>query len=113
MFVAKPPTQFLHLVKTNAINYRKHFQKLNEVDEKLCISNDRRELFEKYGHASAIAKIDDTMINDLHYIMVMYNKPLSPRRRIQLRNTIVPLFDTNDNDLISFAKYILDYYECV
>ncbi len=99
-------------VRANAFDYRNRIEKLNKVDEQICLSNNRNDLLKKYGNEKAINKMDKRTVDEFHYIMVMYDKPLTPHRRIMLRKTLIPIFESNDEDLIAFGEFMLQFYDC-
>lgn len=95
--------------------YRERFEKLNEEDFSRVNKKHKADLINKFGYQDIIDKLDNEVIDDLHFISVMYTKPLSPERRIMLRKKILPYIedtiDKQDNETQSFYEHILKYYE--
>lgn len=85
-----PRKAYAHPVK---VSYRDHFEKLNATDEKIVRAKYREELTKKCGFPHIIASLDDDTINELHYIYVVYSKPLNAERRIRLRNFLLPFLE--------------------
>lgn len=91
-------------------SYRDIFQKSNEDDKKLVIEKYKKDLTKTFGHSKVIENLKTDTIEDLHWILVMYKKPLSPERRISLRKTILPYLESSDKETQMLFEYILKYY---
>lgn len=91
-------------------SYRERFEKLNESDNKLVIEKYTNELTRAFGHSHVVSTLSKETITDLHYILVLYTKPLSPERRIILRKQILPYLESSDKETQKLFEYILKYY---
>lgn len=92
-------------------SYREKFEKLNREDKSLVIDKYKVELTKAYGHSHVISQLPIEIVEDLHYVLVLYTKPLSPERRISLRNKILPYLEDSDEESQKFYEYILKYYD--
>ena len=92
-------------------SYRERFEKLDREDG-ICITNKyKEELSRKFGHQQVIASLNKELIDELHYILVMYVKPLSPERRVSLRRLLLPHLESSESDTLRFFEHLLEYYE--
>lgn len=92
-------------------SYRQRFERLNESDNKLVIEKYKKELTKAFGHSQVISTLSDETINELHYVLKMYYKPLSPEMRIILRKKLLPYLESKDKETQKLFEYILKYYE--
>jgi hypothetical protein len=93
-------------------NYREHFNKLNTTDENNILASYRKELTQKWGFPQVVATLDESTITDLHYILVLDLKPLSAKKRINLRKFLLPfLEDTKNKEKNEFFLTIAKYYD--
>lgn len=92
-------------------SYRQRFEKQNEIDNKLVIENYKQEITKVFGHPQVVSTLSTQTIRDLHFILVLYSKPLSPERRISLRKEFLPYLENSDKDTQKLFKYILKYYD--
>lgn len=103
-----------HAVKSyKRESYRERIQKLNQEDKILVHENYKRELSKAYGYAHVISILPSDVIEELHYIYVLYSKPLSPERRILLRNKILPYLESSKNEEQLFYEHLLKYYDLI
>jgi hypothetical protein len=107
---AYPRTSYATSYVTKS-SYRERFEKLNESDNQIVLENYKKELTRAFGHSHIVSSLSNETINDLHYILVLYSKPLSPERRIMLRKRILPYLESSDKDTQKFFEYILKYYD--
>ena len=99
------------LQASKAESYRERFEKLNESDNQLVLEKYKKEITRTFGHSQVVSSLSDETINDLHYILIMYSKPLSPERRITLRKLILPYLESYDKETEKLFEYILKYYD--
>lgn len=99
------------LQASKAESYRERFEKLNESDNQLVLEKYKNEIIRTFGHSQVVSSLSDETIGDLHYILVMYSKPLSPERRIRLRKLILPHLENSDEDTQKLFEYVLKYYD--
>lgn len=92
-------------------SYRERFQKLNQEDSLLVTAKYKKDLTKAFGYSHIISALPSNVIDDLHYIYVLYTKPLSPERRMMLRNKILPLLESADEGTQEFYEHLLKYYE--
>jgi hypothetical protein len=71
----------------------------------------RAELSEKFGYPEVVSALDHDTINDLHHVLKMYKKPLSPEMRIILRNKMLPYLEKSHAETQQFFESILAYYQ--
>jgi hypothetical protein len=94
------------------VNYRDHFDKLNATDENNILASYRKELTQKWGFPQVVATLDESTINELHYILVLDLKPLSAKRRISLRKFLLPFLENiEDKDTHELFLAIAKYYD--
>lgn len=115
-----PATFILYPRKVMALNdttpvrmasYRERFEKMDKDDNTLVYNNYKSDLIKKFGHTEIISRLDNALIDDLHYMLVLYNKPLNPENRISIRRKILPLLETGDEETVRFFEYYLKYYD--
>lgn len=99
------------LKAVNNESYRERFEKLNESDNKLVLEKYKQELTRTFGHPQVVSTLSNETINDLHYILALYSKPLSPEMRINLRNKLLPYLEKSDKETQKLFEYILKYYD--
>lgn len=92
-------------------SYREIFQKSNEDDKKLVIEKYKKDLTKTFGHSKVIENLKTDTIEDLHWILIMYKKPLSSERRINLRKTILPYLESSDKETQKLFEYVLKHYD--
>jgi hypothetical protein len=92
-------------------SYRDRFEQLNNKDKILVIEKYKNELTRTFGHSNIISHLPSDTVEQLHYILVLYSKPLSPERRIALRKTILPHLENSNGETQRFFEYILKYYD--
>jgi hypothetical protein len=97
-----------HVVSSS---YRERFQKLNESDNQLVLENYKNELTKAFGHPHVVSALPTDTIKELHYILVLYSKPLGPERRIMLRKILLPYLESSNEESQKLFKYILKYYD--
>jgi hypothetical protein len=103
-----------HAVKSfKRDSYRERIEKLNQEDKILIHENYKKELKKAYGFSHVISILPTDVIEELHYIYVLYNKPLSPERRIILRNKILPYLEKSKNEEKLFYEHLLTYYDVI
>lgn len=103
-----------HAVKSyKRESYRDRIQKLNQEDKILVHENYKKELKKAYGYAHVISILPSDVIEELHYIYVLYSKPLSPERRIILRNKILPYLESSQKEEQLFYEHLLKYYDLI
>ena len=103
-----------HAVKSyKRESYRERIQKLNEEDKVLVNENYRKELKKVYGFPHVISILPSDVIQELYYIYVLYSKPLSPERRILLRNKILPYLESSKSEEQLFYEHLLKYYDII
>lgn len=105
------PRRSLSTSHVGKSSYRDMFQKMNESDNQLILENTKKELTKTFGHPHVISTLSNEIINELHYILIVYTKPLIPERRIKLRNFALPYLEGSDKDKQKFFEYILKYYD--
>lgn len=108
-----PRKAYAHQVASTCnTNYRKHFEKLNAIDENNVIASYREELTKEWGFPHIIATLDESTITDLHYILVLDKKPLSAKTRIRLRKFFLPFLEnTKDKEKHELFLAIAKYYD--
>lgn len=94
-------------------SYRERIQKLNQEDKILVHENYKKELRKAYGYAHVISILPSDVIEELHYIYALYSKPLSPERRILLRNKILPYIESSPKEEQLFYEHLLKYYDLI
>jgi hypothetical protein len=94
-------------------SYRERIQKLNQEDKILVNENYKKELRKAYGYAHVISILPSDVIEELHYIYALYSKPLSPERRILLRNKILPYIESSPKEEQLFYEHLLKYYDLI
>lgn len=109
-FSLYPRKAYASHTHTPKSTYRQRFEQLNHEDNQLVISNYRAELSKEFGYSHVIANLDKSIIDELHYILVLYSKPLSPERRIMIRNKFLPFLESSDDETIKFFEHVLSYY---
>ncbi len=92
-------------------SYREKFEKLNKDDKCLVIEKYKQELTKAFGHSQVVSNLSTETIEDLHYILKMFSKPLSLELRILLRKKILPYLEESKEETQRFYEYILKYYE--
>lgn len=92
-------------------SYRDIFQKANEDDKQLILEKYKKDLSKAFGHSHVVESLKSDTIEELHYILVLYSKPLSPERRISLRKMALPYLESSDKDIQKLFEYILKYYD--
>lgn len=77
-------------------HFREKIDKLNKQDEELAFQKLKQEFVRKSPERfwEVIEKMDRKVIEELDYIRVMYNPPLSPGARVRCRNAIMKLIDS-------------------
>lgn len=93
--------------------YRDRFEQLNKEDKFLIIESYKSDLSKKFGYSHIIAGLDNDIVEHLHYVLAMYTKPLSPERRIALRNRMLPYLEKSDGETLQFFEHLLTYYGAV
>lgn len=112
MSMTTPLMMTVYPRKVYAISsYREQFQRLNEKDNALVIEKYKEDLIRTFGHSKVISNLDRNLIDELHYIQVMYNKPLSPEQKIYLRKKFLPYLENQNKEQQKFFEYIAKYYE--
>ena len=91
--------------------YRERFEKLNKDDKCLVVEKYQKELTKAFGHSQVVSNLSTETIEDLHYILTLYSKPLSPEMRILLRKKILPYLEESKEETQRFYEYILKYYD--
>lgn len=103
-----------HVVKcVKPESYRERIEKLNLEDKILVLENYKKELKKAYGYPHVISILSADDIEELHYIYVMYSKPLSPERRISLRKILLPYLEGSPKEEQKFYEHLLKYYNAI
>lgn len=92
-------------------SYRERFEVLNNEDRNLVLEKYKDEIAKAYGHSNIVSTLPSDVIDELHYILILYSKPLSPERRIMLRKKILPYMEKSDAKTQQFYENILEYYD--
>lgn len=90
-----------------ATELRDTFARLNKRDEMLAMKKEVNEIArwaaikDKRQFITAFENnhITKATIDELHYMYVMYDKPLSPHQKVRIRNEMLRKYDESDNDL--------------
>lgn len=90
--------------------YRERFERLNNDDKYLVLEKYKEELTKAFGHSHVISILPSDTIEDLHYVLTLYHKPLSPERRILLRKKMLTYLEKSNEETQKFYEYILKYY---
>lgn len=91
--------------------YRERIEQLNRLD-KVCIADKyKEELTKAFGYPHVVASLNLDAIDDLHFILTVYSKPLSPEQRIRLRNKFLSYIENTEGDTQRFFEDLLTYYE--
>jgi hypothetical protein len=93
------------------LNYRERIEQLNKIDESHKIRKYKEELSKTFGHSQVVSTLKEDMIDDLHYILVMYSKPLRVEQRISLRHRILKHLENPNHDAQKLLEYMMKYYE--
>ena len=105
-------------------SYRERFTDMNKADLELDFADNKKELENFYGFlantnqlskfdASILDTFDENFVEEMHYVFVLYTKPLSARRRIALRDIMLPYLEKADEPQAKFLEELLKYYECL
>jgi hypothetical protein len=90
-----------------ATELRDTFARLNKRDKVLAMNKEVNEIAKwaaikdkkKFITACENNDISKATIHELHYMFVMYDKPLSPDQKVRIRNGMLCKYDESDNDL--------------
>lgn len=92
-------------------SYRERFEQLNNDDRYLVLEKYKEDLTKAFGHLHVVSILPSETIEDLHYVLALYTKPLSPERRIRLRNKMLTYLERSDEETRKFYEYIVKYYD--
>ena len=102
--------QSKQVVKAHA-NYRERFEQLDKDDNKQINNKNRQDVSKKFGYPEVVSVLEQEIIDKLHYMIVMYDKPLCPERRIRVRATLLPYLESSEGERLKLFEHILEYYE--
>jgi hypothetical protein len=92
-------------------SYRERFERLNNDDRYLVLEQYKEKLTKVFGHSHIVSILPSDTIEDLYYVLALYSKPLSPERRILLRNKMLTYLERSNEETQKFYEYILKYYD--
>ncbi len=112
----------LNKVQESSSNFPKYFfdkiNELNERDSKYASEYLRESLIDYYPnrYKYIVDNIQNNeLLEELDYIRVIYTKPLSYSKKIQLRNKIHKLIKEKSlsRQELELFEYLLKYYDCL
>jgi hypothetical protein len=97
----------------NALNQQIHeLNKRDKYVEKDKINNDLKQWKPVEGYEELLTKFDNNVVDTLHYISVMYEKPLKTFQKIFLREQITNFYKQSlEEKEKEFYINVLKYYE--
>lgn len=86
-------------------NFRNHIELLNEKDM-ILMKKPKEQLVKSYEHK-------DELVDELQYILIGCEKPISPETKIKVRRILLVLLETCNDKTRHFLMSLCKYYECL
>jgi hypothetical protein len=106
------PSSAIPAIRAQA-SYREKFEQLDKDDSILVTDKRRKLVSEKFGYAHLVADLERRDVDQLYYMIRLFDKPLTPERRIDLRTLLLPYLEKSKGEMLEFFEHILKYYEVV
>lgn len=105
-------------------SYREILTSMNKADFECIKAENKKELVNFYRFldiTNQLSEFDEGILDTfeenftkkMHHVFIQYTKPLSARRRIALRDMMLPYLENSDEHQARFLEDILKYYGCL